>query len=36
MHKAALNESLAEGILQLTNWNKQILYDPFVVQVLFN
>lgn len=30
IHKAALNESLAAGILQLTNWNKQDpIYDPF-------
>ena len=30
IHKAALNESLAAGILKLTNWNKTTpLYDPF-------
>ena len=30
IHKAALNESLAAGILQLTNWDKNTaLYDPF-------
>tara|TARA_B100001996_G_scaffold223843_1_gene172224 strand:- start:508 stop:1644 length:1137 start_codon:yes stop_codon:yes gene_type:complete len=30
IHKAALNESLAAGILKLTNWNKKdALYDPF-------
>jgi len=30
IHKAALNESLAAGILKLTNWNKNTaLYDPF-------
>jgi len=30
IHKAALNESLAAGILQLTKWNKtDPLYDPF-------
>ena len=30
IHKAALNESLAAGILKLTNWNKDdALYDPF-------
>ena len=29
IHKAALNESLAAGILKLTNWNKNDpLYDP--------
>jgi len=29
IHKAALNESLASGILMLTDWNKQDpLYDP--------
>lgn len=29
IHKAALNESLAAGILRLTNWDKkQALYDP--------
>tara|TARA_Y100000590_G_scaffold434431_1_gene552607 strand:+ start:2116 stop:3249 length:1134 start_codon:yes stop_codon:yes gene_type:complete len=29
IHKAALNESLAAGILDLTNWNKNLsLYDP--------
>ena len=30
IHKASLNESLAAGILKLTNWNKKdTLYDPF-------
>jgi len=30
IHKAALNEALAAGILKLTKWNKtDSIYDPF-------